>query len=177
MTIERIHRVSRVMSALCLIGMVGLPASLGLAWAYPELLGSAYPALESQWGPPGAVPWTSRVLGFLVTMVPTGVVIYGLLCLRRLFRLYEAGEIFSADAARCLKRFAVAVTLQALLRPLAGAAISVIVTFHHPPGERMLTLSLGGGEYAALLLGGLLLVIAWIMGESARIADENRQFV
>ncbi|MEM7225943.1 MAG: DUF2975 domain-containing protein [Pseudomonadota bacterium] len=175
--IERIRRVSRAMSLLCLVGMVGLPISLALAWATPELLGGAYPALESQWGPPGELPIFSRVLGFLVSMIPTALVIYGLSRLRRLFRLYEAGEIFSADAARCLKQFAIAVMLQAVLRPLSGAVLSVVVTFHNPPGQRMLTVGLGGGEYAALLLGGLMLVIAWIMGEGARIADENRQFV
>ena len=124
-----------------------------------------------------SLPTISRVLGFLVSMVPAGVLIYGLARLRRLFRLYEVGDIFSADAARCLRQFAVAVMLQALLRPITGAALSVIMTFHNPPGERMLSLTIGSGEFAALLLGGLLLVIAWIMGEGARMADENRLFV
>ena len=110
-------------------------------------------------------------------MIPTGVLIYGMARLRRLFHLYQTGDIFSADAARCLKQFAITVMLQAVLGPIASAAHSVIVTFHNPPGERMLSLSLGSGEFAALLLGGLLLVIAWIMGESSRVADENRQFV
>ncbi len=177
MTIERIRRVSRMMSALCLIGMVGLPLSLALAWAYPELLGSAYPAFEGLWGEPGSLPIVSRVIGFLVSMIPTGVLIFGMARLRRLFHLYQTGDIFNADASRCLKLFAITVMLQAVLGPLAGAAHSVIVTFHNPPGERVLSLSLGSGEFAALLLGGLLLVIAWIMGESAKVADENRQFV
>lgn len=177
LTIKRIQRISRVMSALCVIGMVGLPISLALAWGYPQLLGGAYPELESQWGPPDSLPAVIRVLGFLVSMIPAGLLIYGMAQLRRLFRRYEAGEIFSAVSARCLKLFAIAVMLQAVLCPLAGAAHSVIVTFNNPPGEKMLTIGFGSGEYAAMLLGGLLLVIAWIMGEGARMADENRQFV
>ena len=110
-------------------------------------------------------------------MIPAGILMYGLARLRRMFRLYAAGDIFSTDSARCLKQFAIAVMLQAVLRPVVGAAHSVIVTFHNQPGERMLTIGFGSGEYAAILLGGLLLVIAWIMGEGAKIVDENRQFV
>jgi len=174
---NRIQRVSRAMSALCLIGMIGLPVSLALGWGYPELLGDTYPGWNSRWGAPESLPAITRVLGFLVSMIPTGVLIYGLARLRRMFQLYEAGNIFSAGSAQYLKQFAVAVMAQAVLGPIAGAMHSVIVTFHNPPGERMLTLSLGSGEYSALLLGGLLLVIAWIMGQGAELAEENRQFV
>jgi hypothetical protein len=67
--------------------------------------------------------------------------------------------------------------LQAVLSPLATSAHSVIVTFHNAPGERMLTVGIGDHEFSALLLGGLLLVIAWVMSEGVKMADENRQFV
>ena len=173
----RIRRVSRIMSVLCVIGMVALPVWLAVGWWYPQWLGGVYPQTEALWGAPENLSAITRTLGFLVSMVPAGLLIYGLSRLRAMFGLYQGGEIFSARAARCLQHFAVAVLLQAILNPIAGAAHSVIVTFHNPPGERMLTLSLGNAEYSAVLLGGLLLVIAWIMGEGAKMADENRQFV
>lgn len=177
MSQDRIRRVSRVMSALCLIGMVGLPISLALGWWYPQILGGPYPASEGLWGAPDDLPALNRLLGFLVSMIPAGILMFGLARLRAMFGLYQAGEIFSIGSARCLKQFAATVLLQVLLAPLAGAAHSVIVTFDNPPGERMLTLSFGSAEYSAILLGGLLLVIAWVMGEGAKLADENRQFV
>ena len=177
MTINRIRSVSRVMSFLCLIGMLGLPASLTLGWLFPELFGGAYTGLERHWGPPEELPMINRFLGLVVSMVPASLLIYGLARLRRMFRLYEAGEIFSTETALCLKQFGIAVMLQAILHPVAGAFQSVIVTFHNPPGERMLTLSFGSAEYSAALLGGLLLVIAWIMGQGAKLAEENRQFI
>lgn len=177
MTIGKIQRVSRIMSGMCLVGIVGLPLSLGFGWSYPEIVGSPIPGAAGLWGVTGDLPVVTRLGGFLVSMIPAGVLIYGLARLRQMFRLYGRGSIFTADAARCLRQFSVTVMLQAILSPLATAAHSVIVTRHNPPGEKMLTLSLGNQEFTALLLGGLLLVIAWVMGEGAKLAAENRQFV
>ena len=177
MTIAKIQRVSRIMSGMCLVGMVGLPLSLGFGWGYPDIVGSPIPGAAGLWGVTGDLPAATRMAGFLVSMIPAGVLIYGLDRLRHMFRLYGMGSIFTANAARCLRQFSATVMLQAVLSPLATAAHSIVVTLDNPPGERMLTLSLGNQEFTALLLGGLLLVIAWVMGEGAKLADENRQFV
>jgi hypothetical protein len=39
MTVAKIRKVSRIMSALCVVGMIGLPVSLAVGWGYPELIG------------------------------------------------------------------------------------------------------------------------------------------
>ena len=39
MTVAKIRKVSRIMSALCVVGMIGLPESLAVGWGYPELIG------------------------------------------------------------------------------------------------------------------------------------------
>jgi hypothetical protein len=174
--IKRVRRVSRLMAGLCLFGMVALPAGLVWLWANPVWLADAYPAARLHMGDPANWPSYIPFAGFALTLGPASVLIYGLDQLRRLFRLYASGEIFSPEAARRLKRFAVAVMLQFLLRPLTGAALSVLFTAHNPPGQRAIAISFGSPEFTALLLGGLILVIAWIMGESARIADENKSF-
>ncbi len=170
--LERVRRVSRLMAGLCLAGMIGMPAGLVWLWANPIWLSDAYSAARLHLGDPSQWPGYVPYVGFAITLLPVGVLVYGLAQLRQLFNLYAGGEIFSTEAARRLKRFAVAVLSQSLLKPLAGAALSVLLTAHHAPGSRSLSISLGSAEFGALLLGGLLLVIAWIMGESARIAQE-----
>ncbi len=177
MTIRKIRRVSSIMSVLCVIGMIGLPLSLAIGWSSPEIFSNSLPGFENPWNAFASLSPTERVLGFLVSMIPAGVMIFGLAGLRHLFRLYEAGDIFSVGSARYLKRFAISVMLQAILRPLAGTLHTVIFTFNNAPGEKMLAVSFGDGEFAAVLLGGLLLVIGWIIGEGAKIAAENRQFI
>lgn len=56
MTVAKIQKVSRIMSALCVVGMIGLPVSLSVGWGYPELLGGPYPKSADLWGPANALP-------------------------------------------------------------------------------------------------------------------------
>ena len=175
--LERVRTVSRMMAGLCTVGMIGLPAGLAWLWLDPIWLSDAYPAARLHLGDPNNWPAYLPFAGFAITLLPASVLIYGLDQLRRLFKLYARGEIFSPEAARRLKRFAATVLAQFLLRPITGAALSILLTAHNPPGKRALTISLGSPEFGALVLGGLILVIGWVMGESARIAEENKGFV
>lgn len=176
-TLARVRRVSRLMSALCVIGMVGLPIALAIVWADPWDTDWPYAAVRQLVTNPSAMPDYVPYVGFVITLIPVAAVIFGLARLRDLFRLYAAGRIFAPESARCLKHFAIAVLLQAILQPLTGAALSVLLTLHNPPGQRQLMIGLGSNEFGALVVGGLILVIAWVMGESARIAEENAQIV
>ena len=47
----------------------------------------------------------------------------------------------------------------------------------NPPGSRQLVIALSVHDYLALIVGGVLLAVAWIMVEATRIADENASFV
>lgn len=169
-----VRRVSKVMSALCLFSMLLLPTWIAIIWLEPDLFRLFAPDSNFK---PESWSTTIRVIGFLISMIPSGVLIYGLFRLHRLFQRYATGQIFTTDAARHLKHFAVAILLQSLLQPMRGTALSVLLTFNNPPGKRSVTFHFGSDEIEALVIGGLLLVIAWIMGEGARIAEENRQFV
>jgi hypothetical protein len=175
--LKRVRRVSRIMAGFCLFGMVALPAGLALLWTHPAWIANAYPATQPFLRDPSGWPAYLPYAGFAIMLVPAGVLVFGMNELRRLFRLYAAGHIFSPLATRRLKRFAATVLAQVILHPLAGAGLSVLLTAHNPPGQRHLAIGVGSPEFGALLLGGLILVIAWIMGESARIADENKSFV
>ncbi len=66
---------------------------------------------------------------------------------------------------------------QTLIKPISGALTSVLATITRPEGERVLSIGLSNAEVSTLFLGGLLLVIAWVLGEATRIEDENRSFV
>lgn len=176
-TLARVRRVSRAMSVLCTVGMIGLPIALAVVWTDPWETGWPYAAMRELNINPKTMPGYVPYVGFLITLIPIGAVIFGLMRLRDLFRLYATGRIFAPESARCLKHFAVAVLLQAILQPITGAALSVLLTLNNPPGQRQLAISFGSNEFGALIIGGLILTIAWIMGESARIAEENAQIV
>ncbi len=65
----------------------------------------------------------------------------------------------------------------AALRPITGAALSVVLTFANPPGQKMLVLGISLDDYMIALFGGLILAIGHVMVEATRISDEHRQIV
>ncbi|WP_257169836.1 DUF2975 domain-containing protein [Bradyrhizobium sp. SRS-191] len=173
---DRIRRLSQLMAAGCLVTSGLLAAAMVLYWTLTPTH-----ALFSQAGIPNA-PLTeiglfTRALAFSIAMVPLGTLIWGLLSGRRCFQAFAAGRIFSGESIQQLKAFAIAVAASALLKPLAGAALSVVLSFHNQPGAKTLALSLGSDTLMALIFAGTVAVIAWVMTEALEIDDENKQFV
>lgn len=173
--LARIARLASILRVACTIGMVALPALVLIEFWTIDVSGFLGV-------PPGIVligniPLVSQLLALAVAALPVGLGIYGLYWLRRLFGLYRQGRIFSVDNSRCLKAFAWTQIASGLLQPFVGAALSVIVSWHNPPGERVLAIEVGSNTVGTILFGLLILVIAWVMGEASRVADENAQFV
>ncbi len=175
--LNRIRRAGRVMSGLCSAIIVVLPLGLALIWANletlgPAMVGQAVPDLR--FGNHGA---GTLILGFAISMIPVLVLIYGLIQLRQLFGLYGQGRIFSSLHAVYLRRFALASILSVFAQIVSSSLISVVLTFHNPPGARHLTVSVTSDHLGTVFLGSVLLVIAWIMVEGSKIAEDNAQIV
>ncbi|MFN3232915.1 MAG: DUF2975 domain-containing protein [Alphaproteobacteria bacterium] len=119
----------------------------------------------------------TKLLGFLISMIPAGALLYGLWRLQDAFSRFAAGEFFSRETIRCIRTFALMVLLQALLRPIASSMLSVLLTLQNPPGEKALAIRFGSGELEMLFVGGLFFAVAHLMAEGRRIADENAQIV
>ena len=81
-----------------------------------------------------ALPTKFRLLAFLVSMVPSAIAVYGLLALRRLFTAYRDGAIFAVGNALELRTFAFSVVGSVLVNIVTGPVLSVIVSWHNPPG-------------------------------------------
>ncbi|CCD91323.1 conserved membrane hypothetical protein [Bradyrhizobium sp. ORS 375] len=173
---DRIRRLSRLMAAGCLVTSVLLATAMVLYWALTPthtLFGQAgipHPPLTE-------IGASTRALAFSIAMVPLGTLISGLLSARRCFQAFAAGRIFAQESIQQLKAFAIAVAASALLKPLAGAALSVVLSLHNQPGAKTLALSLGSDTLLALIFAGTVAVIAWVMTEALEIDDENKQFV
>ena len=85
--------------------------------------------------------------------------------------------MFSHRALVSLRGFARCVLATAFATPLYGAVLSVIVTFDRQPGTRQLNLQFSSTDYTMLLIGAVLLAIATVMAEAARVAEDNAGFV
>ena len=191
----RLRRMSAVMAAACLflmavllLGQVAIwflldPCSDWLAGTTEntlprDVLTQACAGAEPAGMSVGSgLPDWKRIGGFAVGLLPVAVAIFGLSALRRLFRLYAAGEAFTPANTRALRHFAMSVFGTALVNPLALTLTVLIFTIDNPPGQRQLTLSFNQGDATALFLGVLFLAIAWVMDEAREIAEDHAQIV
>lgn len=173
----RISRLSLALQWLCRAALVALPV-LVLSFA---VLAVRDPALIARQLSPitltGAPSPAMLSLVILLLMLPQAVPLYVLWQLEILFGLYRRGETLTRAPALRIRRIGLGVAalapLSVLIRPVAG----LLLTLANPPGERQLSVGLSSSDIGLVLAGGLLVVIGWIMGEAARIAEENRGFV
>jgi hypothetical protein len=173
---DRIRGLSRLMAMACLVTSILLITAMLFYWiATPSQL------LFNQTGVAMAsaaeLSLPMRLGGFAIAMVPLGALIYGLASARRCFMAFAAGIIFSSEPVNRLKAFALAIAWSALLKPVAGAALSIIISVYIGSGARTLALTVGSDTLVSLIFAGTVAVIAWILAEAIDIADENKQFV
>ncbi len=110
-----------------------------------------------------------------VSYVATGTA--GLYFLRRAFARFAKGELFSHGNSRDLRLFSIFLFLQALAKPLLFSLSSVLLSWNHPAGHKMLSVSLGSGEIQTIALAMILWVMSDLLVGASKLEVENRQFV
>lgn len=163
----------------CAVAIGGALAELALAWIwlspdYVERFVAPHVGLA-----PGVAAldgWT-RVLGFVLSMVPLSVLLYALNQAYKLFDAYRQGDVFSNTATLRLRRIGLAMLALAPLKPLTGAALSMVLTMTNPPGQKMLSIGISIDDYMIAVFGGLVLAIAHVMIEGERLADDQRHII
>ena len=113
----------------------------------------------------------------VLSLLPVGLGLLVMWQLWSLFGEYSQGRIFSLRALGALRRLGLSLLALFAMRPVVGALLSVALSWDRPRGQRVISLSLGSEDYMLLLLALLLLALARVMQESARVAEENDGFV
>ena len=174
--LARIQRLSGRITLACAILLVILPALLfGLTLFLPEFL--AIQSVARQMGVQAEdISLLARLASFAAMMVSSVPLLWGLWILKNLFQGYAIGEVFTQTAAEQLKKVAYALLALIVARPVGGALFSLalsIDTIKQPEGQGHLFVAFGSTEVWLGLAGAVVLVIAWIMGEAAAMAEEN----
>ncbi|MBI3677934.1 MAG: DUF2975 domain-containing protein [Proteobacteria bacterium] len=173
-----LKRASRLMAALALAGAALTPLVTVLVFVFPEQT-RALDIQMNHLGAPlmGTTPLDARLLALLCEAVPTAFATWALIALVRLFGCFATGEIFSARPLKHLSQVTLALFANVLSSFIAEAPISYLLTHSNPPGHRYSSLSLGSEDVQLLFLVGVAFVIARVMAEARRMADENESFV
>ncbi len=174
--LERLSAVSRILAWVCLALMIALPCWVIAGWLSFETWGST---MASRLGiardyviPTTLVP-QQIALGIAVTMAPVGTLIFGLWNLRKLLVGFGAGHIFTLDNTHHLKVFAWSVLLVIVLQFFTDGLLSVVLTLNNPPGQRILALGVSSDQVVAFFFGAVFVLIAKVLDEGRKLADEN----
>lgn len=97
--------------------------------------------------------------------------------LRQLLAHYMRGTLFDLRAAQLLRSTGLWLTGMGVLQVLSPTLGLLALTLHNPPGHRLLSVGMGFENYTVLLLGALIVLLASVMVEATRIAQENQEFV
>lgn len=174
---DRLRRFSRLMMVVTTVGMGLIAVAICLVFVIPDWTRNLLLARLGQAGHDLALTPGRVAAGAAITAIPVGVLLFGLWQVRALFADFAKGRVFTPAVAHRLRNFAACVLAQAILGPISSTALLLAFTFSNPPGGRQLGISLSVNDYLALIVGGVLLAIAWVMAEATRIADEHASFV
>jgi hypothetical protein len=173
---QGIRILSRMLAHLCVVISIVLTAGLVAYWIM-----SADEAIHLDARLPGIavhpIGWDIRLASMAISALPLACLIWGLLRVRRCFEGFADGRFFTLENIHGLRDFAIAVFASTLLKPVAGAALSILLSWQTYATGKTLVVNFGSDALLALLFAGLIAVIAWVMAEAMAIADENAQFV
>jgi Protein of unknown function (DUF2975) len=174
---NRLRRLCMIMKAITTVGIGMIALAMIAVFFIPDWTRNFLLAHLGQAGTDLPLTPGRITAAALITAIPVGVMLYGLWQARLLFADFADGQLFTLTNARRLRDFAASVLAQAVLGPLSSTALLLAFTLHNGPGERHLAIALSSNDYIALIIGGVLLAVAWVMVEATRVADENASFV
>ena len=97
--------------------------------------------------------------------------------MRRLLGGFRRGEIFTEESARRLGGVGWIVTAMAPFSILCNTLTVLALTWSNAPGKRSFALGIDDADILAVTVGLLIVVVARVLTEARRIADENDAFV
>lgn len=173
--LRRIRRLAWVVRLLCLLGVVVIGTLPFIFWAQPGWV--------ADWASQQAninkvqLDLGSRLWGMAATLLPASVSLFSLWQMWSLFGCFAQGELLARRPASHLRRLGFGLCVLAAAQPLGHTLAILALTWGNPKGERQLWFGLSSDHYLALLFGLLLLALAQVLSEAARVADENAEFV
>lgn len=173
--LSRIRRLAWIVRLLCLLGVVVIGTLPFIFWAdadwVADIAANTWRLSKLQ------LDLGSRLWGLAASMLPTGASLFALWQMWSLFGCFAQGELLARRPAQHLRRLAFGLCALAAAQPLGQTLAILALTWGNPKGERQLWLGLSSDHYLALLFGLLLLALAQVLHEAARVAEENAEFV
>jgi hypothetical protein len=117
---------------------------------------------------------TTRFLAIIVSIVPMSISMYAMHQLVKIFRHYEQGDVFSVENANRYQKLAYALFAWVIGGLFYSMVMSFVMTFQNTGfKQKVVAVSFGSYDLMALITGGIVLLIAWVMKEAQKISEDQ----
>ncbi len=115
-----------------------------------------------------------KILGCLVSIIPTMIEMLVLYFLIKLFKLYEQGEVFSLSHVRYMRDIGFALLAGQLIEPFYQFVMGLVLTLNNPPRHRYAAIHMDQTNIGILLTALLVILISWIVAEGCKLREEQQ---
>jgi hypothetical protein len=117
----------------------------------------------------------SKLIGLSGSLVGSAPYILAYYTLHKLFANYAKGKIFISENVSIYQRLGRILFINGLVCiPLHDTLMMLAATINNAPGHRMLNISFGTPSFEAILLGVVIMVIAWVMQQANDLNHEHQ---
>jgi Protein of unknown function (DUF2975) len=176
-TQDRLQVASRWMGAFCAGLVLLLPLALAAYWALGDTGALAARANLPAAAVAAPLQGWQRLVGALLGAAALAPLLAGLWQARKCFVQFAHGQVFTQQAARHLKHFAAWMLVAAVAGVVMGAAMSALLTWNNPPGQRHLALAIGTDQAFTVFFAGMVWLMAAVIAQGQAMAEENASFV
>jgi hypothetical protein len=180
MTSERIRKLALWGQGMCVMGMAIPLGTLLMAMISPTWRDHfVFGGMQMNGGPPVPLDEAMRKNIVYLMVVPILCQVLALGAGWKLFGGYRRGEIFTQSAANRLNLIGWAIFAMAPLGLLTKFVLSRLIagSAQYSIGGMSLSFSIADIDFAAVAFGLLAILIGRVLGEAAKLSEENQQFV
>lgn len=172
---QNIQKWSRFIRIIFQIAFVAIPILAFGEWGFfsSQTIESFESFRKSSVSLPTEVPYTTRALCFMLSMIPNGIIMFGFYHLIKLFKLYELGKVFTSESIRHIKISAYSLLAWVITDFFTYSLIILALTIDNPIGQRSLSVSITSNHISTFVVSLIAIIIAQVMDEARKLKDEN----
>lgn len=174
---KRIQTLSRILAQFCLALIILLPVAVATYWAIAEAESLALKVNLPREVISGELHIWQRLAGCFLTEIYLGLFLAGLWQARKCFIHFAQGNVFTAYAAKCLKRFSGWSLASIVAECIASTTISSLLTLENTDHSRHLIFNVNSDQVLLVFFAALVWLMADIISEGQALAEENSKFI
>ncbi|AKP73664.1 hypothetical protein Psal006b_01942 [Piscirickettsia salmonis] len=117
--------------------------------------------------------YPTRIASLICSIIPYLIFSYGCFIIIRLFKNYERGLVFIKENVNLYNKIGWSALLWAILKPLAQALQTFILSLHLGPGYYTIRILIQESSYIAGFIGLLIVIISYVMREGQRLQEQE----